>query len=61
MSPAREDDEEARQTRIRAWRDHLPPPGTAFPGDPRKIEQQVGAPAELTPLGRKILGADRWE
>jgi hypothetical protein len=60
MSPAR-DDETSRQTRIRAWQERIPPPGTAFPGDPRKIEQQTGSTAQLTPLGRKLLGADRWE
>jgi ectoine hydroxylase-related dioxygenase (phytanoyl-CoA dioxygenase family) len=60
MSPAREDNEEARQTRITMWRDRLPPKGDAFPGDPRGVEQQ-NPPAELTPLGRKLLGLDRWE
>jgi hypothetical protein len=60
MSPAR-DDEAARESRVRAWQERIPPPGTAFPGDPRKIEQQAGSPANLTPLGRKLLGADPWE
>ena len=32
-----------------------------FPGDPRRIEEQYGKTAELTPLGRKLLGLDRWE
>jgi hypothetical protein len=61
MSPAREDNEEARQDRITRWRDRLPPPGKAFPGDPREWEQRCGKIAELTPLGRKLLGLDRWE
>jgi len=30
------------------------------PGDPRGTEQHFPAPA-LTPLGRKLLGQDRWE
>jgi len=58
MSPAREDDEEYRQARINSWRHHEP--GPRFPGDPRRIEQQIKEPAELTALGRKLLGIDRW-
>jgi hypothetical protein len=27
---------------------------------PRQIDPEPGAPAELTPLGRKLLGIDRW-
>ena len=61
MHPAREDNEEARQDRIRRWRERLPPSGDAFPGDPRQLEQREGKTAELTPLGRKLLGLDRWE
>lgn len=61
MSPAAEDDEEARQARIAMWRDRKPPTGFAFPGDPRRLEEQHGTTAELTPLGRKLLGLDRWE
>lgn len=49
-----------REDRIRRWRDRLPPPGSAFPGDPRGWEQSHGRPAELTPLGRKLLGLDPW-
>jgi hypothetical protein len=61
MNPAAEDDQELRQTRINCWRNRLPPPGKPFPGDPRKIEERVGQPPELTPLGRRLLGLDRWE
>jgi hypothetical protein len=43
------------------WRDRLPPEGSAFPGDPRGWEREHGQTAELTPLGRKPLGLDRWE
>lgn len=60
MGPAREDDEEARQTRIDCWRRRLPMPSPAFRPDPRQIEQQL-EPPQLTPLGRKLLGADRWD
>jgi ectoine hydroxylase-related dioxygenase (phytanoyl-CoA dioxygenase family) len=60
MSPAREANEEARQYRIKAWNERLPPLGKAFPGDPRGWEQQYGATAELTELGKKLLGLERW-
>jgi hypothetical protein len=61
MFPAREDDEERRQERIRQWREHCPPRTRTFPGDPRCWEEQHVTAAELTPLGRKLLGLDRWE
>ncbi len=60
MFQATEYDDAARAVRINCWRNHLPPPGAAFPGDPRKLEEQ-NPPAELTPLGRQLLGLDRWE
>lgn len=53
-------DEEEREYRIKAWQERLPPRGKAFPGDPRQLEQKYGKPAELTDLGRKLLGVDRW-
>ena len=53
--------EEARQDRIAQWRSHTPPGSPVFPGDPRKIEEEQGETAELTPLGRKLLGLDPWE
>ncbi|HZT43044.1 MAG TPA: phytanoyl-CoA dioxygenase family protein [Chthonomonadaceae bacterium] len=61
MHPAREDDEAARQERIACWRERRPPQASFFPGDPRRIEQKSGKTADLTPLGRKLLGLDRWE
>lgn len=60
MFPAQEDNEELRQTRVACWRERRPPPGKPFPGDPRRIEEEHGKTAELTPLGRKLLGLDRW-
>jgi len=60
MNPADEDNDELRQTRINCWRNNVPMPGRPFPGDPRKIEQGK-PPAELTALGRKLLGLDRWD
>lgn len=58
MFPAKENDEAAREQRIELWRERRHPPG--FPGDPRQWEQKQGKTAELSPLGRKLLGLDRW-
>lgn len=62
MFPAGEDNEEARLARIDRWQNRKKPTyDRAFPGDPRKREEVQGETAELTPLGRKLLGLDRWE
>ena len=61
MFPAREDDEAERRERVRMWRDRAPRTGAAFPGDPRQWEQKHGTTAQLTPLGRTLLGLDSWE
>ena len=60
MMPAEEDNEPLRQWRIASWRDRIAPEGYAFPGDPRRWEQTRYSTAELSPLGRKLLGLDRW-
>lgn len=60
MSPAKEDDEALRQERVTQWEQHRAPGNRVFPGDARQWEEQHGVPAELTPLGRKLLGADPW-
>ena len=60
MSLSSEADEDARQLRISCWQQRKPLPRPAFPGDPRAVEQHF-PPPELTPLGRKLLGLDRWE
>jgi len=60
MHPARDDDAAACEHRVNLWRNNLPPSGKAFPGDPRRIEEQRTQPAELTPLGRRLIGLDRW-
>jgi ectoine hydroxylase-related dioxygenase (phytanoyl-CoA dioxygenase family) len=59
MDPADEANEELRQTRVECWRTNRPMPSKAFPGDSRGLEAN-NPPAELTPLGRKLLGADKW-
>jgi len=60
MYPEAFGDAERRERRVRTWRDSAPPAGDPFPGDPRELEAETG-PAELTPLGRKLLGIDPWE
>ena len=47
--------EELRQQRIAQWERRIGPWGSA--PDPR----EAGPPADLTPLGRKLLGLDAWE
>jgi len=59
MNPAGTD-ETSRQERIHAWQTNTHPSGAPFPGDPRRVEEQRTARAELTPLGRKLLGVDLW-
>jgi len=60
MMPAEEDNETLRQWRINSWRDRIAPEGYAFPGDPRKWEQTRYKTAELTSLGKKLLGLESW-
>jgi hypothetical protein len=59
MHPAGAMDSPHRDDRVRWWKERLNPP--YFPGDPRRWEQEHGTTAELTPLGRKLLGLDAWE
>ncbi len=61
MHPAQYDNVAQRESRIAQWRNHTPPGNSIFPGDPREIEQKRGTTAELTPLGCKLLGLDKWE
>jgi hypothetical protein len=60
MNPA-SGDENQREARIAAWRNNTPPAAKPFPGDPRKIEEQRSEPAQLTELGRRLLGLDPWD
>lgn len=60
MMPAQEDDEALRDWRIRSWRERIAPEGYAFPGDPRKWEQTQYGVAELSDLGKKLLGIERY-
>jgi hypothetical protein len=52
-------DGKAREDRVRRWRERLP--ASWAPGDVRGWEQQNCKTAELSPLGRKLLGLDLWE
>jgi ectoine hydroxylase-related dioxygenase (phytanoyl-CoA dioxygenase family) len=61
MFPAKVDDEALRQERIQSWRERLPRKGFAFPGDPREWEIKHGRTAELTELGKRLLGLVSWE
>jgi len=60
MMPAEEDNEPLREWRIRSWQDRLAPEGYAFPGDPRAWEQTRYKKAELSGLGKKLLGLEKW-
>jgi Phytanoyl-CoA dioxygenase (PhyH) len=60
MMPAQEDDEELRQWRINSWKDRKAPEGFAFPGDPRGWEKTKYEKAELSELGKKLLGLEKW-
>jgi len=59
MMPAQEDNDELRQWRINSWQSREAMQGYAFPGDPMEREKK-NLVAELSPLGRKLLGLDRW-
>ncbi|HET7116162.1 MAG TPA: phytanoyl-CoA dioxygenase family protein [Hanamia sp.] len=60
MMPAEEDNAALRQWRINSWKNRIAPEGYAFPGDPRNWEQTKYATATLSPLGKKLLGLDKW-
>jgi hypothetical protein len=60
MHPAEYDNVAEREERIRLWRERDHPQRDAFPGDPRGWEKKNAETAELTPLGRKLLGLDPW-
>jgi hypothetical protein len=60
MMPAEEDNEVLRQWRISSWQERRAPEGYAFPGDPRGWEKTKYKTAELSPLGKKLLGFENW-
>ena len=60
MMPAEEENESLRQWRINSWDKRIAPSGYAFPGDPRNYEQTRYERAELSELGKKLLGLKKW-
>ncbi|MCK0147504.1 phytanoyl-CoA dioxygenase family protein [Arenibacter sp. F26102] len=60
MMPAEEDNVSLRTWRINSWKNRLAPEGYAFPGDPRNWEQTKYKTAELSDLGKKLLGLHSW-
>lgn len=60
MMPAEEDNLALRDWRINSWKNRVAPEGYAFPGDPRHWEQTKYETAELSELGKKLLGLEQW-
>ncbi|WP_291779727.1 phytanoyl-CoA dioxygenase family protein, partial [Cecembia sp.] len=60
MMPAEEDNEALRQWRINSWKHRIAPTGYAFPGDPRNWEKTKYDTAELSDLGKKLVGLENW-
>lgn len=60
MHPAEEDNAEERRIRVDSWRNREAPKRAAFPGDPREWEKKNAEVAELTSLGKKLLGLESW-
>lgn len=53
-----EGSDEDREERVACWRERRPP---AWWRNWRgQVDPEPGAPADLTPLGRKLVGIDRW-
>jgi Phytanoyl-CoA dioxygenase (PhyH) len=60
MYPAEWENAAEREERIRLWRERDSPKRDAFPGDPRQWEKRHAQTAELSPLGKRLLGLERW-
>ena len=60
MMPAEEDNEALKEWRVNSWKHRIAPEGYAFPGDPRNWEQTKYETAELTELGKRLLGTKKW-
>ena len=61
MHPAEPSNVAEKAERVRLWQEIEPPNRPDFPGDPRDWEKNRQTPAELSPLGRKLLGVDDWD
>ena len=60
MMPAEEDNQNLKEWRINSWKNRIAPEGYAFPGDPRNWEKTKYQTAELSELGKKLLGLEAW-
>ncbi|MDB4267173.1 phytanoyl-CoA dioxygenase family protein [Flavobacteriaceae bacterium] len=60
MMPAEEENQELKDWRINSWKNRVAPVGYAFPGDPRNWEHEKYKTAELSKLGKKLLGLENW-
>lgn len=60
ITPATTENDELRARRIDSWKERRAPEGFAFPGDPREWELTRYTTAELSPLGRRLLGVNLW-
>ncbi|MEH6405996.1 MAG: hypothetical protein V7767_01825 [Leeuwenhoekiella sp.] len=60
MMPAQEYNKVSRKWRVDSWRNKVTPEGYACQGDPRNWEQTKYKRAELTELGKKLLGLKKW-
>ncbi len=61
MHPAAHTSPEKLKDRIGSWQERRTTVEKFFQGDPREWEAKNNKPAELTLLGRKLLGADPWD
>ena len=60
MMPAEEENQELIDWRVNSWKNRIAPEGYAFPGDPRNWEQERYTRADLSTLGKKLLGLNKW-
>ncbi len=60
MFPAEEENDALKSWRVKSWSERIAPEGYAFPGDPRKWEQNKYKRAGLNELGKKLLGLNSW-
>ena len=60
MMPAQEENAALKEWRVNSWKNRIAPEGYAFPGDPRNWEQTKYETAELSALGEKLLGSQKW-
>ncbi len=58
MFPAKEDDAELRQSRVASWQNRTAP--GRFPSEPRYWEETRNQTADLSDLGKKLIGLDPW-